>query len=52
MQARAGDYLSKVAWLAGIPLEKFMMDNTARVKDLEAPVQGTSLLLCSLKQGG
>jgi hypothetical protein len=43
---RAGDYLSKVAWRAGIPLEKFMLDNTAIVKDLEAPLQGTSLLLC------
>jgi hypothetical protein len=51
LQARAGDYLSKVAWLAGIDLEKFMVDNTASVKDLDSPLQGTQLLLCNPRQG-
>ncbi|KAF6244013.1 hypothetical protein COO60DRAFT_121768 [Scenedesmus sp. NREL 46B-D3] len=50
-KARPGDYLSKVAWLAGIPLDRFMLDNTDQVKDLDAPLQGVQLLLCKPKQG-
>jgi hypothetical protein len=50
-KARSGDYLSKVAWLAGVPLETFMLDNIWTVKDLDAPIQGTTLLLCNIKQG-
>ncbi|KAF6264603.1 hypothetical protein COO60DRAFT_73096 [Scenedesmus sp. NREL 46B-D3] len=50
-KARSGDYLSKVAWLAGIPLDSFMLDNTDRVRDLDAPLQGVQLLLCNLQQG-
>ena len=51
LQARPGDYLSKVAWLAGIPLDRFMLDNTDQVKDLDAPLQGVQLLLCNPRQG-
>jgi hypothetical protein len=51
MQARAGDYLSGVAWRAGIPLERFMEDNTETVKDLDAPLHGIQLLLCSPNPG-
>ncbi|KAF6250132.1 hypothetical protein COO60DRAFT_910396 [Scenedesmus sp. NREL 46B-D3] len=50
-KARPGDYLSKVAWLAGIPLDRFMLDNTDQVKDLDAPLQGVQLLLCNPRQG-
>ncbi|WIA08089.1 hypothetical protein OEZ85_007552 [Tetradesmus obliquus] len=49
--ARSGDYLSKVAWLAGIPLDAFMLDNTGQVTDLDASLQGVQLLLCNPKQG-
>jgi hypothetical protein len=52
LQAQPGDYLSKVAWLAGIPLDRFMLDNVGNIKDLDAPIQGTQLLLCNSKQGG
>jgi hypothetical protein len=40
-----------VAWLAGIPLDKFMLDNTEAVKDLDAPLAGVNLLLCGPKPG-
>jgi hypothetical protein len=43
--------LSKVAWQAGIPLDQFMLDNAAAVKDLDAALNGTQLLLCSPQQG-
>jgi hypothetical protein len=39
--------LSKVAVQAGIPLEKFMADNTGTVTDLDKPITGKELLLCS-----
>jgi hypothetical protein len=51
LQAQPGDYMSKVAWLAGIPLEKFMLDNAATVKDLDAPLSRTQLLLCDARKG-
>jgi len=50
-QAGPTDYLSRVAWLAGIPLDKFMLDNTATVKDLDAPLTGINLLLCGPAPG-
>ncbi|WIA17476.1 hypothetical protein OEZ85_014315 [Tetradesmus obliquus] len=50
-QAQPGDYLSKVAWLAGIRLDKFMLDNTGVVKDLDAQLQGGQLLLCNPAPG-
>eukprot|EP00775_Hariotina_reticulata_P015368 gene15368-biopygen16523 len=45
------DYLSRVAWLAGIPLDKFMLDNTAAVKDLDESLMGVNLLLCGAASG-
>jgi hypothetical protein len=51
LQARPGDYLSKIAWQAGIDLARFMRDNTQYVKDLGAGLQGTQLLLCDPQQG-
>ncbi|KAF6254509.1 hypothetical protein COO60DRAFT_1540537 [Scenedesmus sp. NREL 46B-D3] len=50
-KARPGDFISGVAWQAGVPLERFMLDNIATVKDLDAPLQGTQLLLCNPQQG-
>jgi hypothetical protein len=50
-QAKDTDYLSRVAWLAGIPLDKFMLDNTATIKDLDAPLAGVNLLLCGPAPG-
>jgi hypothetical protein len=50
-QAKGTDYLSRVAWLAGIPLDKFMLDNTEAVKDLDAPLAGVNLLLCGPARG-
>jgi hypothetical protein len=50
-QAKGTDYLSRVAWLAGIPLDKFMLDNTEAVKDLDAPLAGVNLLLCGPAPG-
>jgi hypothetical protein len=51
VQAQPGDYLSKVAFLSGIKLQQFMLDNMAIVKDLDAQLQGTQLLLCNPAQG-
>eukprot|EP00878_Enallax_costatus_P028282 GHUV01030534.1.p1 GENE.GHUV01030534.1~~GHUV01030534.1.p1 ORF type:complete len:437 (+),score=68.02 GHUV01030534.1:910-2220(+) len=50
-KAKAGDYMSKMAWLAGISLDKFMMDNVGIVKDLDKPLEGTNLLVCNPKPG-
>lgn len=50
-QSQPDDYLSKVAWLAGIRLDKFMLDNTEVVRDLDAPLQGIQLLLCNPATG-
>jgi hypothetical protein len=49
VQAGPTDYLSRVAWLAGIPLNQFMLDNTGIVKDLDTPLTGLRLLLCKPK---
>jgi hypothetical protein len=35
----------------GIPLDKFMLDNTEAVKDLDAPLAGVNLLLCGPAPG-
>ena len=51
MQAQPGDYLSKVALTAHIPLDQFMLDNVGQVKDLDDPLAGTKLLLCSAAPG-
>eukprot|EP00878_Enallax_costatus_P006198 GHUV01006498.1.p1 GENE.GHUV01006498.1~~GHUV01006498.1.p1 ORF type:complete len:408 (+),score=59.39 GHUV01006498.1:557-1780(+) len=50
-KARAGDYMSKIAWLAGIDLEKFMIENAGIVEDLDAPLKGISLLVCNATRG-
>lgn len=51
-QAQPTDYLSRVAWLAGIPLKQFMLDNVGNVKNLDSPLAGIRLLLCKPAQGG
>ena len=51
-QATDTDYVSKVAWLADVPLEKFMMDNAPYVKDLEASLGNVNLLVCRNPQPG
>jgi len=50
-QAKSSDYISKIAWLAGIPLEQLLLDNTNVVVDLDAPLSGATLLLCNPAQG-
>eukprot|EP00775_Hariotina_reticulata_P009157 gene9157-biopygen11054 len=50
-QAQPTDYLSRVAWLAGIPLKQFMLDNVGNVKNLDASLAGVRLLLCQPAQG-
>jgi hypothetical protein len=50
-QAKGTDYPSRVAWLAGIPLDRVMLDNTEAVKDLDAPLAGVNLLLCGPAPG-
>jgi hypothetical protein len=49
-QARKADYLSKVAWLAGIPLQQFIEDNMNTVDPRDLAV-GTPLLMCNPKPG-
>ena len=51
LQARPGDYLSKIAWLAGITLDKFMLDNVGNVKDVSVLPPGTKRLLCNPQPG-
>ena len=52
LQAGASEYLSKIAWEAGIDLAQFTWDNRNQVKDLDAALAGTKLLLCSPKGSG
>lgn len=49
-KAMPGDYLSKVAARAGIDLEKLLLDNLGSLRDLDAPLEGKALLLCSVQQ--
>lgn len=52
MQAQQGDYLSRIADVAGIPLRKLLADNVAAInKDLGMPLAGTQLLLCGAVPG-
>lgn len=51
VQARAGDYLSRIAWIAGLSYEQFMLDNVDNVKDLDASLQGKKLRVCNPAQG-
>eukprot|EP00878_Enallax_costatus_P013702 GHUV01014328.1.p1 GENE.GHUV01014328.1~~GHUV01014328.1.p1 ORF type:complete len:249 (+),score=27.33 GHUV01014328.1:1824-2570(+) len=48
----AEDCLSLVAWRAGVPLERLMLDNVGVVKDLDAPITGKQLILCSTEGKG
>jgi hypothetical protein len=52
LQASASDYLSKVAFDAGIGLEQFLLDNSETIKDLDASLAGRQLLLCTKNTGG
>jgi hypothetical protein len=45
-----GDYLSRVAQLADVPLEQFVLDNMAVVRDLGAALTGLTLLVCPAGQ--
>lgn len=52
LQAQPRDYLSRVAWLEGVPLEQLLLDNAAVIKDLDTALNGTQLLLCNPQRGG
>ena len=45
-QAVPGDYLSKIAFLSGVPLATLLVNNSKALKDLDAPLAGKPLLLC------
>ena len=47
IQAREGDYLSSIARRAGIPTAALILDNSAAIADLDAPLAGKTLALCS-----
>lgn len=47
LQAQPDDYLSKIAWLAGIRLDQLMLDNIDVVTDLDASLKGARLLMCN-----
>eukprot|EP00775_Hariotina_reticulata_P003715 gene3715-biopygen5397 len=49
--AKSGDYISRIAWIADIPVWQLLLDNTKAVVDLDAPLTGTTLLLCNPAQG-
>ncbi|KAI8468498.1 MAG: hypothetical protein J3K34DRAFT_9457 [Monoraphidium minutum] len=42
-----GDYLSKVARLSGVDLEKLIIDNSSKLPDLGMDLDGVQLLLCA-----
>ncbi|WIA36917.1 hypothetical protein OEZ86_008162 [Tetradesmus obliquus] len=50
-KAQPRDYLSRVAWLEGVPLEQLLLDNAAVIKDLDTALNGTQLLLCNPQRG-
>jgi hypothetical protein len=52
MQARQGDYLSRIAWRAEIPLRQFMLDNVNGISNLGAPPTGAKLRVCQPSAGG
>ena len=52
MQARRGDYVSKVAWGARIQVEDFLYDNVDIIRDLDKPLEGLKLRLCNPFPGG
>ena len=45
-QASAADYLSGVAFRTGVELETLLADNLDTVKNLDAPLKGTRLVVC------
>jgi hypothetical protein len=46
IQATSDDYLSKISFLSGVPLDRLLMDNNQTIKDLDTPIAGKALLLC------
>ncbi|KAI8477344.1 MAG: hypothetical protein J3K34DRAFT_291 [Monoraphidium minutum] len=48
-EAQPHDYLSGVAQRYKVPLQRLLLDNTARVTDLDAPLTGKRLLLCGMQ---
>lgn len=45
------DYPSKIAFRFGIPLDQFMRQNTAYIKDLETSLTGVQVLCCNPANG-
>ena len=46
VQAEEGDYLSRIAMLANVPVEQLLADNIQQVPDLSSDLTGKDLLLC------
>lgn len=51
LQAGPGDYLSKIAFLGGLKLNRLLQDNLDTITDLDMPLQGRRLLLCNPNPG-
>lgn len=50
LQARQGDYLSGIAYRAGIDIEQLLLDNVERLDRLDAPLAAKQqLLICNPK---
>jgi hypothetical protein len=50
-KAKEGDYLLAIAQRAGVPIETLLADNLDAIKDLDAPLAGTNLVLCAPGSG-
>ena len=50
-QAVQGDYLSGIAYQAGVPLQQLLLDNLVVIKDLGAPLTGKRLQVCKASSG-
>lgn len=48
-QAVPGDDLSKLSFRSGVPLEKILLDNLQVLKDISAPLEGKTLLVCGAR---
>jgi hypothetical protein len=52
-QASHGDYLSRIAWRTGIPLEQFLLDNlkAKTINNFDTPLAGLTLMVCNPTSG-
>jgi hypothetical protein len=47
-QAVPGDYVSKVAYLAGMSVKQLLLDNIHKLPDLDKALRGQILRLCNI----